>query len=121
MDSMIRMRCKAGAHALAVVLCCSQPLLAACTGKQHLVESSQSACRAACSRLAADGESCLEWSAATSSACVARYSAASLCCAVGDRPICAVASPVAVGAACICRSADQLGAYVVQGSACRTP
>jgi hypothetical protein len=76
-------------------------------------------CISSCSRLAPDGESCFEWAALTSSACVARFSAADQCCGPGDKVLCAMSVPVPVGAACVCRGTDRHGPFVVQGSACR--
>ena len=48
-----------------------------------------------------------------------RHSTAGQCCAPGDRAMCATATPVPVGTACVCRGADRNGPFVVQGSACR--
>lgn len=81
--------------------------------------ASSERCIASCSKPAPDGEACLEWSALTSSACVARFSAVDQCCGPGDRPLCAVPVPVSIGTACICRGVDRQGPFVVQGSACR--
>jgi hypothetical protein len=98
-----------------VALCC------ACASAPEGAElASGDGCSAACSRVAPDGETCLQWAAMASSACVARYSAVSQCCGPGDRPLCAVSAPASVGAACVCRGVNRHGPFVLQGSACRS-
>jgi len=93
--------------------------LSGCVHNGGTEVASSERCIASCSKPAPDGEACLEWAALTSSTCIARFSAVDQCCGPGDRPLCAVAAPVSIGSACICRGIDRHGPFVVQGSACR--
>jgi hypothetical protein len=95
--------------------------LSACTTPPEVVAVNDQRCMASCNRPSADGQSCLEWSALVSAACVARHTQTTACCGPGDRAMCALSHPLAEGAPCVCRASDARGAFVVQGSACRGP
>ena len=94
--------------------------LTACAAEPLLYASADQRCMAECKEVAANGDSCLVWSASVSASCVSHYSAVEACCGAGDRPLCALAEPLAMGGSCVCHAADLRGATVVQGSACRT-
>jgi len=92
-----------------------------CSAQPSTQAASAERCMSSCSRVATDGEACLSWAALTPETCVRRFSVAQACCGPGDQPECALTASLAVGVPCICRGADQRGAYVVQGSACKVP
>ena len=93
--------------------------LMACAAKPQRLAAVDQVCMASCNQPAPNGDSCLVWAALAPQACLARHSAVSACCGPGDRPLCSLPAALSMGSPCVCRGADQNGAFIVQGSACK--
>lgn len=73
--------------------------------------------KAYCRTLAADGESCVEWSEVASDAAVGKYHPASYCC-IGMGRKCHLETTGAKGGQCACAFYTPYGINIVPGTAC---
>lgn len=93
--------------------------LSSCTAIGWIDGPSGRSCKAYCSTLAPDGETCVRWSAGASDACVGKYTAVNWCCNPSGTRMCRMQTQGAEGFGCYCQGFGPYGPFAVQGVACR--